>query len=102
MSKKEKAADKSRQSSWRQRLIESASKILKIRIELSSAVSLSIPFISPLFPSAVLQRHKLNQMSDHAVETQFSFSVSPTEPNRSAPVTSLLTLSFSLMQTQED
>lgn len=60
------------------------------------------PFIpSPLFPSPDLQRHKLNQLNGHALEAQFWFTVSPTELNRSALVTSLLTLSFSLMWTQE-
>lgn len=59
-------------------------------------------FISSLlFPSPILQRHMLNQLNGHAVEAQFWFTVSPTELNRSSLVTSLLTLSYSLMFTQE-
>lgn len=55
---------------------------------------------SPLFPRRVLQRHELNQLNGHAPQTQFWFSVSPAELSRSALVTSVLTLSFSLMWTQ--
>lgn len=56
-----------------------------------------------LFPhlASPPQRRKLNQLNGYVVQAQFWFSVSPTELYRSALVTSLLTLSFSLMWTQE-
>lgn len=60
------------------------------------------PFIpSPIFHCPFLWRCKLNQLNGHAAEALFWFTVSPTELNRSALVTSSLTLSSLLMCTQE-
>lgn len=74
--------------------------ILRIRSELSSPCLLLFFHLFPRLAQSP-QRRKLNQLNGHVVQAQFWFSVSPTELYRSALVTSLLTLSFSLMWTQE-
>lgn len=74
--------------------------ILRIRSGLSAPRLL---LFFHLFPHQARspQRHQLNQLNGHVVQPQFWFSVSPAELYRSALVTSLLTLSFLLMWTQE-
>lgn len=96
--KKWQAADKSGRSNTETPAYWAGLKILIISSELTRDVS---SYSSPFFRSPILQGHGLNQLSGHAVEAQFWFTVSPTELNRSAMVTSLLTLSSSLMWAHE-